>query len=167
MYTKCPTSENARNKLLDKVAQVGNLNVPQVRRGQLLQRTFRFGQSEKAVPVVDKLAQNPQPAFSTGGVGQRTMKEALDMVSQLQERYMDLPEFKSRCCKEIAAEMAKGLSSIDLRCLGESADSSDECPENAEAGEFGPMSTAATSNGLMSDIASMTGSPTKKKKIKK
>ena len=167
MSTKCPTSETARNKLLDKIAQVGTLNVPQVRRGQLLQRTFRFGQTEKTAPTIDKFAVNLQPAFSTGGVGQRTMKEALDMVSQLQDRYMDLYEFKTRCCKEIAAEMAKGLSSIDLSCLGESADSSDECHENVEAAEFGPMSTAATSNGLMSDVASMKGSPTKKKKVKK
>ena len=95
------------------------------------------------------------------------MKEALDMIALLQDRYMDLGEFKSRCCKEIAAEMAKGLSSIDLSCLGDSV-SSDECDENAQTGDFGPMSTAATSNGLMSDIASMKGSPTKKaKKVKK
>ena len=77
---------------------------------------------------------------------------------------MDLTEFKTRCCKEIAEEMAKGLSSIDLSCLGESVDSSDECPE---IGEFGPMSTAATSNGLMSDVNSVKASSTKKKKVKK
>ena len=81
MSTKCPTSENARNKLLEKISQVGTLNVPQVRRGQLLQRTFRFGPSEKPVPVGDKWSQNPTPVYSAGGVGQRTMKEALDMVS--------------------------------------------------------------------------------------
>ena len=92
--------------MADAIANVRSLNVPFVRRCQILNKNERFQTSQfrqetrpNLAPTLEtkgtganalhaasqhqQYASTMQPAFSGGGAGQRTMREALEVVADL------------------------------------------------------------------------------------
>lgn len=115
MSTKLSSSKAAIDKAIRNLEAHPSINIPYLRRCQLLDRQERNARTEKNQistnllhgPTVTSMSitQNPNfqvgPANSGGGIGRRTMREALEVIYDLQAKYIDLHDYRKHSCIDI------------------------------------------------------------------
>lgn len=126
MSTKLSSSKQAIEKAITQLHEHPIINVPHLRRCQLLDRQERHVRNEKSVstnylhgPHVTQmtLQQNPNlqvgPANNAGGMGRRTMREALEVLHELTAKYIDLSDYRKNSCLDINKCLPMKESHID------------------------------------------------------
>ena len=96
MSTKLSTSQVARDKLFEKLSHA-KLEPPTLKRAYMLTREDRMGRATwrpNDFKPIGLMMTSMQPAITAGGSGQKTMRSALEVVEDLKNRYIDLPEYK-------------------------------------------------------------------------
>lgn len=79
---------------------MAHIKVPPLKRANMLTKEDRMGRPNirtESFKPLGLMMTSMQPAITSGGCGQKTMRSALEVVEDLKNRYIDLPEYKRGC----------------------------------------------------------------------